>query len=208
MTYIHPSALIEHGVEIGDNCAIWDNVHVRHDTVIGHDCIIGEKTHISYMVRVGNFVKINSFVYVCTAVTIEDGVMISAGCLFTNDLYPRATDPDLAALRSSDPDEHTRHTLVSTGATLGAGSIIGSDLTIGRFAMVGAGSLVTRSIGDFHLAFGHPARAVGYVCRCGTPFERFSSGCYPAETRHVCAVCQRLYLTNNGHVAECAAPSK
>src|SRR5437879_11923950 len=164
---IHPTAIIEEGVQIGPGTSIWDHVHIRHSTRIGEQCVVGEKTYIAYDVRIGNRVKINAFVYVCTAVTIEDGVMISAGTIFTNDRFPRATTPDLKQLRPSEPDEHTLPTLVRAGATIGAGSIIGSDLVIGRFAMVGMGSLVTRSVPDFHLVIGSPARSVGCVCRCG-----------------------------------------
>ncbi len=93
--------------------------------------------------------------------------MISAGTIFTNDRFPRATTPDLKQLRPSDPDEHTLPTLVREGATIGAGCIIGNDLVIGRFAMIGMGSVVTKSVPDFHLALGHPASSVGGVCRCG-----------------------------------------
>ena len=89
--------------------------------------------------RIGNRVKINAFVYICTAVTIEDGVMISAGTIFTNDRFPRATTPDLRELRSSAPDEQTLPTLVREGATIGAGASSGSGFTIGRFAMIGHG---------------------------------------------------------------------
>ncbi len=108
MVYIHPTAIIEEGVEIGQGTAIWDNVHIRRSTRIGEQCIIGEKTHIAYDVHIGNRVKINAFVYICNAVTIEDGAMISAGTIFTNDRFPRATTPDLKQLRPSEPDEHTR----------------------------------------------------------------------------------------------------
>src|SRR5215471_3554231 len=154
---IHPTAIIEPGVEIGPGTAVWDNVHIRHATRIGELCIIGEKTYIAYDVRIGNRVKINAFVYICTAVTIEDGVMISAGTIFTNDRFPRATTVDLRQLRPSEPDEYTLPTLVRQGATIGAGCTLGSDLVIGRFAMIGMGSLVTKSVPDFHLALGHPA---------------------------------------------------
>ena len=166
--YIHPTAVIESGVEIGDSSFLWDAVHVRRDTRIGHHCIIGEKTHVSYGVQIGNFVKINSFVYICTAVTLEDGVMISAGCIFTNDRYPRAANPEITALRESGPDEKTEATLVRTGATLGAGCIIGCGLTIGRFAMVGMGSLITRSVGG--LSF--DAGTSGPECRLCVPLRR------------------------------------
>ncbi|PYM72396.1 MAG: N-acetyltransferase, partial [Candidatus Rokuibacteriota bacterium] len=164
---IHPTAIIEDGVQIGAGTSVWDHVHIRHSTRIGAQCVVGEKTYIAYNVHIGDRVKINAFVYVCTAVTIEDGVMISAGTIFTNDRFPRATTPDLKQLRPSEPDEHTLPTLVRAGATIGAGSVIGNDLVIGRFAMVGMGSLVTRSVPDFHLAIGSPAASVGCVCRCG-----------------------------------------
>src|SRR5512134_4198968 len=104
---IHPTALVEEGVEIGDGTSVWDLVHIRAPASIGRNCIIGEKTYIAYGVEIGDRVKINAFVYVCNAVTIETGVMIAAGTIFTNDLYPRATTPDLAGLRSSAVDEHT-----------------------------------------------------------------------------------------------------
>jgi len=195
--FVHPSAILENGVVVGDDSSIWDNVHIRRDTVIGRRCIVGEKTHISYDVRIGDLVKINAFVYICTAVTIEDGVMISAGCIFTNDRFPRAANSELTAPRDSSPDEHTRPTLVRAGATLGAGCIIGCDLTIGRFAMVGMGSVVTRSVPDFHLVLGNPARLAGYVCRCGEPFARVSQG-EPQDSDYGCLVCGLRYRLRGG----------
>jgi UDP-2-acetamido-3-amino-2,3-dideoxy-glucuronate N-acetyltransferase len=200
--YAHPTALIEDGVHIGEGSSIWDNVHIRRNTVLGDKVIVGEKTHISYEVRIGNLVKINAFVYICTAVTIEDGVMISAGTIFTNDRFPRASDADVRALRTSDPDESTRPTHVLTGATIGAGAIIGCDLTIGRFAMVGMGSVVTRSVDDFYLVVGNPARAIGYVCRCGEPFARFEPGKHPDAVEQACSKCYRCYSARNGKVSE------
>jgi UDP-2-acetamido-3-amino-2,3-dideoxy-glucuronate N-acetyltransferase len=200
--YIHPSALIEDDVRIGEGSSIWDNVHIRRNTILGDKVIVGEKTHISYEVRIGNLVKINAFVYICTAVTIEDGVMISAGTIFTNDRFPRAADADVTTLRTSDPDESTRPTHVLTGATIGAGAIIGCDLTIGRFSMVGMGSVVTRSVDDFHLVVGNPARTIGYVCRCGEPFVRFEPGKHPEAASHTCSRCQRSYTARHGIVSE------
>ena len=141
---IHPTARIEDNVEIGADTSIWDHVHIRHHTRIGEQCIIGEKTYIAYDVTIGNRVKINAMVYICTAVTIDDGVMISAGTIFTNDRFPRATTSDLRRLRSSAPDETTLAIHVKEGATIGAGCVIGCDLEIGKFAMVGMGSVVTK----------------------------------------------------------------
>lgn len=198
---VHPTAIVEEGVEIGDGTSVWDNVHIRHSTRIGEQCIVGEKTYIAYGVAIGHRVKINAFVYICNAVTIEDGVMISAGTIFTNDRFPRATTSDLKHLRPSDPDEHTLPTLVREGATIGAGSTIGNDLTIGRFAMIGMGSLVTKSVPDFHLAIGHPATSVGCVCRCGQLLLRFHDQS-PALDEVKCPACNLKYAIQNREVKE------
>jgi UDP-2-acetamido-3-amino-2,3-dideoxy-glucuronate N-acetyltransferase len=199
---IHPTAIIEDKVRIGDSTSIWDNVHIRHSAIIGEQCIIGEKTYIAYGVRIGKRVKINAFVYICTSVTIEDGVMISAGTIFTNDRFPRATTSDLRKLRPSEPDEHTLQTLVREGATIGAGSIIGNDLVIGRFAMIGMGSVVTKSVPDFHLAIGHPAVSVGLVCRCGQLLARFSREGQFDRDEVICKGCSSKYTVRNGKVIE------
>lgn len=199
---IHPTALIEDDVVIGDGTSVWDNVHIRHSTRVGEQCIVGEKTYIAYGVRVGNRVKINALVYICTAVTIEDGVMISAGTIFTNDRFPRATTPDLRQLRPSEPDENTLPTRVREGATIGAGCVIGNDLTIGRFAMVGMHSLVTKSVPDFHLVVGQPAKSIGCVCRCGQLLARFPKEGPVGVDDISCQVCGLRYHINNGLVTE------
>ena len=204
---IHPTAIIEPNVQIGSGTSIWDHVHIRYSTCIGEQCIIGEKTYIAYDVRIGNRVKINAFVYICNAVTIEDGAMIAAGTIFTNDRFPRATTPDLKRLRPSEPDEHTLPTLVREGATIGAGSTIGNDLVIGRFAMVGMGSLVTKSVPDFHLAMGHPATSVGYLCRCGRLLARFPNQGVPEMGEVICVDCGLKYALNNGTVIELTCPT-
>lgn len=202
---VHSTAIIESNVALGPGTAVWDNVHIRHGTTLGEECIVGEKTYIAYRVRIGNRVKINSHVYVCTAVTIEDGVMVSAGVIFTNDRFPRATTPDLKLLRPSDPDEHTLPTLVREGATIGAGCVIGNDLAIGRWAMVGMGSVVTKSVPDFHLALGNPARSVGAVCRCGQLLLRFSED--DMDDRRVeCRACGLAYRLRGTAVTELTPP--
>jgi UDP-2-acetamido-3-amino-2,3-dideoxy-glucuronate N-acetyltransferase len=199
---IHPTAIVENDVRIGPGSSVWDNVHIRHGATIGEECIIGEKTYIAYDVKIGNRVKINAFVYICTAVTIEDGVMISAGTVFTNDRFPRATTPDLKTLRPSDPDEGTRPTLVREGATIGAHCTIGNDLSIGRFAMVGMGALVTRSVPDFHLVIGQPARSVGYVCRCGKVLAMKSEIAEQCERHLSCAACGLEYKCQTDTITE------
>ena len=201
---IHPTAIVEEGVTIGSGSAVWDNVHIRAPASIGCDCIIGEKSYIAYGVKIGDRVKINAYVYVCSAVTIETGAMIAAGTIFTNDRYPRATSPDLASLRPSEPDEHTLPTLVREGATIGARCVIGCDLEIGRFAMVGMGSVVTRSVPDFHLVVGHPARTVGMVCRCGQRLPWSREDAAPSEL--ACPTCSRHFRVEPANVCELPYP--
>ena len=101
--FVHDTAIVEDGVLLGQGTKVWDNAHVRAGARVGRDCIVGEKTYIAYDVVVGDRCKLNASVYVCAGVTLEDGVMVSAGTVFTNDRFPRATTPDLRALRSSAP---------------------------------------------------------------------------------------------------------
>jgi acetyltransferase-like isoleucine patch superfamily enzyme len=201
---IFPTAIIEPGVELGDGVSVWDSVHIRRGAVLGDECIVGEKTYIAYDVRIGRRVKLNAMVYICYGVTIEDGVMVSAGTIFTNDAFPRATTPDLLKLRDSDPDDETRLTVVAEGATIGAGCTIGSDLRIGRYAMVGMGSVVTRSVGDFHLVVGNPARSIGAVCRCGYPIAKWALG-KPVDQKTSCLKCGRIYCVVHGEITESMA---
>ncbi len=205
-TRIHSTALVEDGADIGAGTSVWDNVHIRAPSRIGRDCIIGEKTYIAYDVEIGDRVKINAFVYICAAVTIRNGVMISAGTTFTNDRFPRATTPDLSALRGSAPDEHTLPTLVGEGATIGARCVIGNDLEIGRFAMVGMGAVVTRGVPDFHLVIGHPAKSVGVVCRCGEPFARVETDIAALSGDFDCPACGLRYHVAGGTVTELTPP--
>jgi UDP-2-acetamido-3-amino-2,3-dideoxy-glucuronate N-acetyltransferase len=197
---LHPTAIVEDGVEIGPGTSVWDAVHLRRGARIGRDCIIGEKTYIAGDTVIGDRVKINAFVYICAGVSIDNGVMVAAGTIFTNDLYPRATTPDMSALRGSEPDENTLPTRVCVGATIGAGARIGCNLTIGRFAMVGMGSVVTRSIPDFQLVLGNPARAVAFVCRCGQPLCRIEDA--PPVPRPVnCTGCGETHAVSAASVA-------
>jgi acetyltransferase-like isoleucine patch superfamily enzyme len=196
---IHPTAIVEDGVAIGDGTAIWDNVHVRGPCRIGRSCIVGEKSYIAYGVTIGDLVKINAFVYIPTGVTIGDGAMISAGTIFTNDRTPRATNPEVTALQESGPQHDTGRTVVGRGATIGAGCRIGSDLEIGEFAMVGMGSVVTRSVPAFHLVAGTPARTKGAVCRCGEVVVR---GDLATPFTADCPACGRRYRGNRGVVRD------
>jgi acetyltransferase-like isoleucine patch superfamily enzyme len=204
---VHPTAEIEDGVEIGAGTAIWSGVHVRGPaTRIGDECIVGERTYIAYGVDIGHRVKINAGAYVCTGVTIEDGVLVGAGVVFTNDRYPRATVPDLSALQPSGPGERTLPTLVEAGASIGAGSVVGCDLVVGRFAMVGMGAVVTRSVAPFHLVVGQPARPVAVVSRAGAPLIRFSGARPPDRDELHCPESGLRYAIRAGAVVELDPP--
>jgi acetyltransferase-like isoleucine patch superfamily enzyme len=196
---IHPTAIVEDGVEVGDGTSIWDNVHIRGPSRIGRSCIIGGKSYIAYGVEIGDLVKINSFVYIPTGVVIGTGSMISAGTIFTNDRNPRAADPDLTMLLDSGPQETTERTFVGKGATIGAGCLIGPGLRIGDFAMLGMGAVATRDVLPNHLAVGVPARTIGVVCRCGEVVLRGDlAGRHDAE----CPACRRAYHVEDGAVQE------
>lgn len=164
---IHPTALLEDGVVVGEHSSVWDNVHIRRNTRLGHHVSVGEKTHIAYDVIIGNYVKLNAFVYICTGVVIEDMCMISAGTVFTNDRFPRSMNKELTDLETSDPTEDTLAMIVRRGTTIGANATIGPGVTLGEFSMVGMGSVVTKSVPDYALVVGNPAEIVGYVCVCG-----------------------------------------
>lgn len=199
---VHARADIEADVTIGAGTAIWSDVHIRAGARIGADCIIGEKTVIGPGVIIGDRVKINALVYIPTGVTIEDGVMLSAGTVFTNDRYPRATTPDLSRLLDSSPNDETLPTTVRSGATVGAGAVIGCGIEIGRFAMVGMGAVVTRSVGEFTIVHGVPARFDGIVCRCGARISRRFTGVLIDEARLECNRCGRAYIVRGRQVQE------
>lgn len=161
--YVHPTALIEPGVEIGEGTSVWDGAHLRSGARVGRGCIIGEKAYLAGGVVVGDLVKINACAYLCAGVEVADGAMIAAHVVFTNDRCPRATDPELRALLSSDPQPHTAGARVGRGATVGANATIGPGVVIGPWAMVGMGAVVTGDVPAHGLVVGNPARLVGLV---------------------------------------------
>jgi UDP-2-acetamido-3-amino-2,3-dideoxy-glucuronate N-acetyltransferase len=164
---IHPTALVEDRVAVGDGTAIWDHAHLRSGARIGQDCIVGGKTYVAGGVTIGDLCKINAGVYVCHGVTLGRGCMVGAHAVFTNDRFPRATDPDLEALLSSEPGPDTEATVVQDGATIGAAAVIGPGLRLGAYCMVGMGAVVTRNVPPHALVAGNPARLIGLVDRDG-----------------------------------------
>jgi len=162
--YVHPTAEVAPDVHIGTGTRIWRQAHVREHAELGENCNIGKGVYIDSHVRIGSNVKIQNHVSVFEGVTLEDGVFVGPHVCFTNDMLPRAITPD-GKLKSVDDWEITP-TLVKYGASIGAGSIIICGITIGDFALIGAGSVVTRDVPQHGLVFGNPARQHGYVCRC------------------------------------------
>ncbi|MDD5022719.1 MAG: acyltransferase [Candidatus ainarchaeum sp.] len=155
---VHSTAVVESDVSIGNNSNIWHFAHIRKGAKIGESCNIGKSVYIDTNVTIGNRVKIQNFVSVYTGVTIEDDVFIGPSVTFTNDLYPRAFIWN---------EDKIAKTLVKKGASIGANATIISGITINEYAMVGAGSVVTKSVPKYALVYGNPAKLQGYVCICG-----------------------------------------
>jgi UDP-2-acetamido-3-amino-2,3-dideoxy-glucuronate N-acetyltransferase len=198
---IHETALIDDDVAIGDGSTVWDNAHIRSGARVGKGCIVGDKCYIGPGVVVGDLVKLNTGAYLCTGVSVDRGAMISAYVVFTNDRYPRATTADLGELLPSEADESTLATRVHEGATIGAAAVIGPGLDIGRFAMIGMGSVVTRSVLPFTLVVGNPAKPTALVCRCGHPIVRDITT-PPDKPAVECQTCGRRYLVEGHDVVE------
>ena len=163
MTFFkHQTAIVESN-DIGDGSKIWHFVHIRERASIGKNCNIGKSVYIDTGVEVGDNVKIQNFVSIYKGVQIQDDVFVGPSVVFTNDLYPRAFIWG---------DEKIVTTAVKKGSSIGANSTIICGVTIGDYAMVGAGSVVTKDVPPFGLVFGNPARLKGYICYCGKRLTR------------------------------------
>ena len=171
---IHPTADVSPDATIGPGTSIWNQAQVRERARIGDDCIVGKNAYIDTDVVIGHRVKIQNNVSVYHGVTVEDGVFIGPHACFTNDKVPRAVNPD-GSLKA-DTDWLVSPTLVRSGAAIGANATVLPGVTIGRWAMVGAGAVVTRDVADHELVVGNPARRIGSACACGQPLRDDPSG--------------------------------
>jgi acetyltransferase-like isoleucine patch superfamily enzyme len=188
MSTIHPTALVA-SPRVGEGTRIWAWVNVLPGATIGRDCNICDRCFIENDVVIGDRVTVKCGVSLYDGLALEDDVFVGPGVIFSNDPRPRS-----GRRRDAYP-----RTLVRTGASLGAAAVLLPGITVGRWAMVGAGSLLTRDVPDFALSYGSPARVHGYVCRCGDSL-RFND-------RRARCPCGRGYeIEPDGGIAETVVP--
>ncbi len=160
--YKHPTSIVENK-DIGDGSKIWHFAHIREKAVIGKNCNIGKSVYIDSDVQIGDNVKIQNFSSIYKGVKIEENVFVGPSVVFTNDLYPRAFIWN---------EEKIIQTVVKKGSSIGANSTIICGIVIEEYAMIGAGSVVTKNVPPFGLVFGNPARLKGFVCYCGKKLKK------------------------------------
>lgn len=156
--FVHQSSYVDEPCKIGKGTKIWHFSHIMNNSEIGQNCNIGQNVVISAQVKLGNGVKIQNNVSVYTGVVCEDNVFLGPSCVFTNVINPRAF--------VERKDEY-RQTLIKKGASIGANSTIVCGNMIGKYALVGAGAVVTKDVPDYCIVVGNPAKIAGYICRCG-----------------------------------------
>ncbi|MBI4717681.1 MAG: N-acetyltransferase [Planctomycetes bacterium] len=181
--FVHPAAICESSV-VGAGTKVWAFAHVLEGAEIGRDCNIGDHTFIEGGARIGDRVTIKNQALIWEGVTIEDDAFVGPGVIFTNDRFPRSPRTPSARERYQNKSTWLEPTIVRRGASIGAGVIVICGVTIGRWAVVGAGAVVTRSVADHRLAIGRPARSTGWACVCG---RALSEGL-------VCPACGRRFV--------------
>ena len=155
--YIHPTAVVEKTAKIGKDTKVWHFVHIRETAEIGRECVLGHSVYVGKGVQIGDRVKLENRATIYQGVKIEDNVFVGPHVTFTNDRYPRSYSPNWRIVP----------TLVKQGASIGAGTVVICGVTIGEYAMIGAGSVITKGIPPHALAYGNPASLRGFVCKCG-----------------------------------------
>ena len=160
--FVHPTAEVEEGARVGAGTKIWHLAHIRSTASVGADCVIGRNVFVDAGVVVGDLVKIQNNVSVFKGVTLEDEVFVGPSAVFTNDLRPRAQNPDWQIVP----------TVVRRGASIGANATIVCGVEVGSYAMVAAGSVVTKDVAPHQLVAGNPARPLGWVDERGHVISR------------------------------------
>ena len=184
--FCHESSYVDENCEIGAETHIWHFSHVQAGAQIGANCSIGQNVNIGSNVKIGNFVKIQNNVSVYEGVVLQDYVFCGPSMVFTNVLKPRCEFPQRGG-------EHYRPTVVKYGASIGANATIVCGHNIGKYAFVGAGTVVTKDVPDYALVVGNPARIVGWICRCGEKLEF-------VENVAKCSVCEQNYEDLSGRI--------
>jgi len=182
--FVHESSYVDEGVSIGSGTKIWHFCHIQKGARIGERCSLGQNVNVSNNVIIGNGVKIQNNVSVYEGVELEDFVFCGPSMVFTNDLTPRAKYPKGSAGYIK--------TLIKYGATIGANATIVCGNTVGRWAMIASGAVVTKDVPDYALMAGVPAKQIGWVCECGMPLKDGLK----------CKDCNREYELANGKLAE------
>lgn len=162
---IHPTAEVSAKAHIGKDSQVWNQTQIREDALIGEGCIFGKNVYVDFGVKIGNFVKVQNNSSLFHGVSIEDGVFIGPHVCLTNDLYPRAINPDFTPKEASDWE--VGEITICKGASLGACTVVIPGISVGKFALVGSGSVVTKDVPDYGLVVGNPASLIGFVCMCG-----------------------------------------
>jgi UDP-2-acetamido-3-amino-2,3-dideoxy-glucuronate N-acetyltransferase len=196
---VHETARVDAGAIIGDGTRVWHFSHVMAGARVGRGCMLGQNVFLASGAVVGDGVKIQNNVSIYDGVTLEDGVFCGPSAVFTNVVTPRSHVSRRHAFAQ---------TLVRQGATIGANSTLLCGVTIGRYAFIGAGAVVTRDVSDFALVVGNPARHVGWACACGTRLgSRRGGEAVPPHQLVVCAACGAAYeLAENGAALAPRAP--
>ena len=182
-TFVHPTAEVAADATLGEGCRVWRQAHIRAGAQVGPGSTIGAGVYVGAGVRLGRNCKIQNNALLYEGLTLEDGVFVGPQVCFTNDFLPRAVNPDGSLKLAADWE--VGQTMVREGASVGAGSVVITGITIGRWALVGAGSTVTHDVPDHALVYGQPARVHGWVCFCARRLAVRGDG------SGWCAVCQR-----------------